>query len=202
MKNRKFWVLLWFLLIVSMSLSACGKTVGVTKNIDTTSVEESVSETEAEAAKEKVVFSTGKVQVTVPEGWLVVGANKSMDGYEDKAADVNSIYLCKGAKSAMEVFDFPGIQVNYYDPNNVMLGTTKDFYENAKDIEAMTLDNYTWSGFSAESVGAPLVLLLANPEEGDKDQFQVAVWLEMGGKKMAMEDADVLEIISSLQPTK
>lgn len=200
MNNRKQFIAVLLALLIVLTASACGKSEAPTKASEP-AVQETTT-TEAAPVEEKVVFSTGTVKVNVPQDWIVIGANETMDGYNDKEANINGIYLCKGAKSDMDVFDFPGIQVTYYGANTIMLGATKDFYENTKDVDPINLDNYEWSGFSAESMGAPLTILFANPDDGEGDQFQVAVWQEMGGKTIALDDADVLEIISSIQPAK
>jgi hypothetical protein len=150
---------------------------------------------------DSVTFTTGELSVDVPEGWSVRGANESMDGYVDESERLDLIYLVKSTDAEPDAFSNPGIQVTHYGADTVMVPVTESTYDNTADLDPITLDNYTWTGFTGESMGAPLVMLFANPDKGDEDQFQVAVWLEMGdGPAITLADDDVRAILSSIQP--
>lgn len=194
--------LLIFLLVVIVAITSCTKPTGEEQSQQQSSPEEPATEQTPQAI-EKVTFTTGEVTVTLPESWTATGANETMDGYIQEDASLSSIYLVKNMESEMDVFRNPGIQINYYNKDTQMRGVGKDFYENTADLDPLELDNYTWTGYTGESMGAPLAILFANYEKGEEDQFQVAVWFDMGGDdKITLEDDDVLEILSSIQPAK
>lgn len=190
--TKRLRILTALLVVVAAVSTACGG--------DSTSSEES-GRAESSQQIETVPFTTGEMSIEVPPGWSVRGANDSMDGYVDETARMDLIYLVKNGDGEVDVFANPGFQVTYYDESVSMMGADKSMYEDTADLDPIELDNYTWTGFTGENFGKPLAILFANPDQGDGDQFQVAVWLDMGdGQKITLEDEDVLTILSSIKP--
>lgn len=177
-------------LVVAIVLGACGSDP---------SPDSAPSEKPSEV--EVTSFTTGEVSLEVPSGWTVVGANESMDGYDDEDEPLHRVYVVKSGEGEPDAFSNPGIQVTYFDEDVSMVEVSKGMYENTRDLDPISLDNYTWTGFAGESLGKPLAILVANPGQDDADQFQTAVWLNMGdGQEITLDDEDVLAILSSIQP--
>ena len=198
--NRKYVGILILLLILVVTVSSCGNQTNAPSGGPP---DPGPEETPAPVEVEKITFTTGELTVVVPKDWTVAGANETMDGYVQEDAKLDTIYLVKNMETEMDVFSKPGIQINYYDENVVMVGACKDFYENTADLDPIELENYTWEGYTGESMGYPLAILFANKENGGEDQFQVAVWMEMSsGDKITLQDEDVLEILASIKPAK
>jgi len=143
------------------------------------------------------VYDAGNVSALVPKGWKVYPIVDVFDDY-DGEYDPNGLSINKGAKGAFDQLTTPGLQIKWYasgdGPNNEY---SKAFYDDVEDLAPMTIGSRTWKGFTAVSIGYPLALLWT--EEGDI--FQVTVWLENGGKKISLDDADVRAILESIQAT-
>lgn len=80
-----------------------------------------------------------------------------------------------------------------------MMTPMKELYEETADLEPITIGNYTWNGFTGESIGTPIAILWTG-EEG-AGQIQLTICLE-NGDKISLEDADVQAIIASITPSK
>ncbi len=153
--------------------------------------------------KTEVAFTTGEVEITLPDKWKVPGANETMDGYIDKEARTDMIQVVKNMKEELDIFDKPSIQINYYNKSTEMSKANKAYYKEAENIEPIQLANYTWNGYQADSLGPPLALLFANANKAEDDQFQVVICMNTGGKgaeSISVKDEDVLAIISSIKP--
>ena len=143
-------------------------------------------------------FDGGNVSALVPDGWMGFHGVDFFDEYEE-GYDPNVIQIAKGAKTEWDLFSTPYIMISYFGPDNPMMEPTKEFYEEAADIEPMTIGSYTWNGFTGKSIDTPIAILWTG-EEGS-DQIQLTICLE-NGDKISLEDADVQAIIASINISK
>lgn len=138
-------------------------------------------------------YDTGKFTVLVPDGWLAVPAKDMFNNY-DGDNDPTTVYICKGAKNEMDMLNTPYITLLYHE-DGVASTDMRDFYEDAKDIDAITTGDYTWEGYEAKSSGVPVVILNTKKP----NVFDVNLNVEMDGKKISVKDADVQAILASLK---
>ena len=143
------------------------------------------------------VFDAGEVSALVPEGWMAIPGSDLFDEYE---GDTNpfSFSIYKGAKSEWDMFSCPGLTISFY-PADEEFYSAKDWYDEVQDLDPITMDNYTWTGYTGKSLDTPITVLEA--KDGDND-FQVSLTTEMDNKTISLEDADVQAIIASIQPSK
>lgn len=141
-------------------------------------------------------FDGGNVSALVPDGWMAFHGTDVFGDYEE-GYDPNVIQICKGAKSELDMFSKPYMQINYYGADTTMMTPGKEWYDDTADLEPMNLGNYTWNGFTGVSMEYPIAILWT--EDGDA-QFQISIWLEMEDGKISLDDADVQAIIASIQP--
>ena len=80
-----------------------------------------------------------------------------------------------------------------------MMEPMKELYEDAADLEPVTIGDYTWNGFTGTSLDTPIAVLWTG-EQGS-GQILVTLCLE-NGDKISLEDADVQAIIASIQISK
>ena len=142
------------------------------------------------------VYDAGNVQVLVPGGWKAFGVSDIFG--EDGAMDPDAVQICKGGETELDLWSKPYIQINYYGADTDMMQPSKDFYDNAEDIDPMTIGSHTWNGFTCESLGAKIAILWA--EDGDH-QYQASVYLEAGDETISLTDADVQAILESVTPS-
>lgn len=199
MKLKKLHLYLLVLLLLAITISACGGATPTKADNEGTTTS-AIVETEAEEKKiEGKTFNAGKVKTLVPEGWTALGAAENMEGYVEEGRP-DYIYLVKGVGEDINPFQVPGIQITYYAKDTEMLEVSKDFYDDTADLDSIDLENYTWEGYTGKSMGAPLAVLYANSDKPEDDQYQIAVWYKMGdGEEISLDDPDVLAILSSIQ---
>jgi len=143
------------------------------------------------------VFDAGEVKALVPAGWKAFPVEDFWSD-EEGVMDPTVIRIIKGGESDMDLFTHPYIQINYYGPDTTLWEPDMEFYDNGVELEPLTTGSHTWQGFTAESIGTPIAMLWT--EEGDI-QYQVSVTLEGSAGKITLEDADVLAILESIEPT-
>ena len=180
---KKYFALLLVLTLALSLFSACGK-------------KEEAPKTEDPAEISGEVFDGGNVSALVPKGWMAFHGSDIFEEYEE-GYDPNCIQIAKDAESEWDLFSKPYIQIDYYGPDEELWEPSKDFYDDAADLEPVTLGAYTWSGFTGKSMDMPIAVLWA--VDGD-DEFQLTMWLETDEAKISLEDADVQAIIASIQP--
>ncbi len=151
-----------------------------------------------EAMDKGTVFDAGEVCVSVPDGW------KAFNVYDMFAEDPNTIKptdvrVIKGGESDADILTNPYVEIVYYGPSKDLVPPTKDFYDEATDIEPFTAGGYTWEGFTALSFDTPLALLWTS--DGDI-QYQANIWLEASDGKIELDDADLIAILASVKPSK
>ncbi len=169
MKKTYRIVALLFVLALLPLLSSCNKDSGEGKKAVETSEK-----------SQNAVYQTKLLSVEVPKGWKFV----------DKPDSADSAYIYK---SEVEGAQSPAVNITYCDPDTEML-SPRAMYQNTKDIDPVTIGDYTWEAFTAESVGYPItVLTMKKPH-----QLQVVLFTEVEGQKISLEDDDVQAIIRSI----
>ena len=142
-------------------------------------------------------FDGGNISALVPEGWMGFHGADYFGDYEE-GYDPNVINIVKDAESEFDMFTKPYLMINYYRPDTVFM-SSKDYYDDAKDIESMDIGNYSWTGFTIDNMGYPTAIL----ETTDGSiSIQVTVILENEGEKISLDDADVQAIIASITPAE
>ncbi|MDO4563442.1 MAG: membrane lipoprotein lipid attachment site-containing protein [Clostridia bacterium] len=142
-------------------------------------------------------FDGGNVSALVPEGWMAFHGTDYFNDYEE-GYDPSVINIVKDAKSELDMFTNPYVMINYYGPDSYFM-SSRDLYDDAKDIEPMEIGSYSWSGYAHEGYGYPTAVLEATD---GTISIQVTVILENGNKKISLDDAEVQAIIASITPAQ
>ena len=107
--------------------------------------------------------------------------------------------IYKGAKEEIDMWSTPSVQITYWkDSEEDILTSAKSAYDDTKDIDPVTIGDYTWKGFTGTNSDKP-VTYLYSVEAGP---FGVAVYTEVNGKTISLEDADFQAIMASLKVTQ
>ena len=177
-------------------LTACGEGNNNNGNNANANQETNADNNGADVTGE--TFDAGDVSCVVPSGWK---AFPSKDMFaKDDSNDPGIINVCKGAETETDMLTKPYIRINYYGPSTIMMEPSKDYYDNAADLDDMTIGDYTWHAFSCDSMGYKYYMLWTGADDGD--QFSVSVLYESTGGSIKLEDADVQAIIASIKPSK
>ena len=177
---KKLFALMLAILML-MSLAACG------------------GEEDGGKKAEPTEYNAGNVKVMVPGGWKALQVN-NIFAEDPSSADPDKINVVKGGKTDADLFTCPYIQISHTDPSTTMVPPTKDFYDNAEDLEPITAGGMTWTGFKAESLGTKIAILWATDADGH--QFQLSCFVEATKGSIKVTDADFLEILGSVQAVK
>lgn len=186
---KKITALLLALILSTSAFAACGgdeKPAG--SNGDTS------AETSDPAAQDST-YDVGEFTVTVPGGWLAVPV-KDMFGADPNANKTDKVILYKDAKSEMDAYGKPSIEIVFYDATEGVM-PSKTLYENVVDLEAFTAGEHNWTGFTAES-GMGKKLLLLWEDAGDLE-YQVVIWPE-DDADVTLENEAIKKIIGSIKP--
>ena len=144
-------------------------------------------------------YDAGNVSALVPKGWKAypsIDPFKVGSGEDDK--DPNGVSIHKGAKSDFDIMSTPGVKITYF-PDTVDIGIdmAKGFYDDVKDLDKpLTVGDKTWKGFYAKTGDYPILVLYIDDQP---QKYQLLLWLENSGKKISIEDAEVLAIIGSIK---
>ncbi len=143
------------------------------------------------------LYDTGIISVRVPEGWQGYHGADFFNEYDEKG-NPNTIHVGKGAKEELELFSSPRIDINFKDTlfSTFELDIMKKAYDNVEDIDPITLDNFTWSGYKASSMDYPYIFLFA---DDGVNALHVAILLKNNDKSIAIDDQDVLYILESIK---
>lgn len=141
------------------------------------------------------VYDTGIFKTLIPEGWKAFPVS-DMFSEEENATDPEKLQIIKGGETEWDLFSKPYVAINIF-PNNSLLTPSKDWYDNAADLEPLAIGGYTWNGFTAESAGVPMAMLWTEDAKGN--DIQVTVMLKTTDGEVTLEDADVRAIIESIQ---
>jgi len=135
--------------------------------------------------------------VQIPEGWEVSPFYHM--GTED--VDLKTVAVHKGTALEFQVMLCPTLQIQYYPESKHYVAQSKSNYQQAEDIEPLTLGKNTWNGFSCMTskyggeYNIPLYWFMTDM---DGNKFAIAYWPELGEEKTSLNDADVKAIISSI----
>lgn len=165
-------------MILSIGLVACGGSGGSGGSVKGTT------------------FDNTLFEVFVPDGWKAFHGVDIFDDYEE-GYDPHVVNIGKGVKDESEIFSKPMVNISYSGEDFPLMIPTKDIYDEGKDIKDIETGEYTWKGFTAESLGYPIAVLYT---EFDDKEIVVNITLENGDSKISLEDADVLAILEGINP--
>lgn len=183
--------LLVLLLVFAMLLSlvACGEENKSEKK------ESDQASTESQPTEPKgTTYDTGEFQVFIPDGWYAIPCT-DVWAEEADVLDPTALHICKGGDNDFDIFTKPYIRIDHYDENTMMGKPDKEWYDDGVDLEPFTTGEHTWTGFSATTLGYPIVVLWA--QEGG-DEYQIAIYTDQEDGKISIDDADVQEILASI----
>ena len=134
-------------------------------------------------------FENGILRVLVPSGW------KLFYGIDSEGnASPRNLHIFKGAQTELDVFSKAGITVFYHGKDEIYI-STKDFYENVRDLEPFECGGHLWNGYTCTSFGYPYTMLEA---KDDGCVFQVMILMKNGEYEISLNDEDVRSIIESI----
>ena len=141
-------------------------------------------------------YDTGMFSMLVPDGWFGIATSDLFDEY-DGDYDPTQYSAYKDAKKELDAFSKPGVVVKYYPPSTTKW-SPKDWYDDSKDIDPVTIGGRTWTRFTCTSLDYPLCVWETG--EAGEDQFQVTVYLDNGDSKVKLteDDVEVQAIVASL----
>ncbi|MBQ9833148.1 MAG: hypothetical protein IJO48_05380 [Clostridia bacterium] len=145
------------------------------------------------------VFDAGNVSAMVPKGWKAFPVSDIFSDVEG-ATNPDQVQIVKGGETEFDTLTKPYIHVTYYGPNSSLLTPDKEWYDEATDIEPLTLGGREWKGFTGKSFDLPITVIWTEEDANDQ-QYQVNIFLETSSGKISLEDADVQAIIASITAT-
>jgi len=143
------------------------------------------------------LFDAGNVTALVPEGWMAFPESDLFSDDPD-AVDPDVITICKDAESDFDLFSNPYVRIDYYGPDRDLWEPSKEWYDDAKDLDPTVIGPYTWNGFQGTSFGTPTIILWTVDGE---NEYQISIICEASNGKISLEDADVQAIIASVMPS-
>ncbi len=140
--------------------------------------------------------SAGTVSALCPDGWTSIGA-PDMTSSDSSATADNEIRFVKGGSSEEDILTNAYIDIIYYaEGSEIMEIDPTEWYDNVEEIEEFTTGNYTWAGYSAQSLGVPFVYMRC---ETDGNTLEVYLYTREGSENSAsITDEDVLSILESI----
>ncbi len=140
-------------------------------------------------------YEVGEFSLLLPDGWLEIPfINVSS---EDKEILTDSISVYKNAPDENSIFSYPGITVTINSAESPPTDA-KSMYDDAEDIEPITIGDLQWTGFESDNSGYPIIQMYA--EDGDYI-FTVIVATERAQGSISLSDSDVVAVISSITAT-
>ena len=154
----------------------------------------------SDGSKGGTTHNTGAFSVQYPKGWEV------STFYMGGEVEPNTLAVHKGSQMDHRLMAIPSMQINFTpsgETDEDAERTAKYSYKELKEMQPVQIGKNTWKGYTgmAASMGGgynlPVTFLWTYV--GDA-QIKVAIWTEMGGKKITLNDADVKSIIASITP--
>ena len=103
-------------------------------------------------------FENGILRVLVPSGW------KLFYGIDSEGnASPRNLHIFKGAQTELDVFSKAGITVFYHGKDEIYI-STRDFYENVRDLEPFECGGHLWNGYTCTGFGYPYTMLEAKDD--------------------------------------
>ena len=192
MKTNNTAILITVIILCISVLASCNN--GSTSSNNTNNNNSTSSNNDNIKSESSETFDTGKISITVPDGWKAFGSSST-----DKDSQ-NSINVFKGAKSEFDMFSKPGIYIYYYGPDTEYLNGSGSFYDDYTEQAPITIGNRTWNYHTYSSIGYPYAELIW--QDADKGlTLQLNVLLENKPYKISLDDEDVKAIVESLKIT-
>lgn len=193
MKQRLTLLMALLLIFCLVACSGKGEQDPSSKEVKAQS---STADAPATQEKEAELFDAGNVTVPVPEGWKAFSQFDIMSD-DPNAVDPDIAQICKGGVTQTDIFSKPYIQINYYGPGSVTTDfeLLKEFYETFEMLDPMQIGPYTWEGFSTTDYGSLNIILYT--QDGEY-QYQASIWCGEGSNTIAVEDADVQQILAGV----
>ncbi len=138
----------------------------------------------------------GVVSALCPDGWMSVSVLDADASQPDTYAD-NQLCFIKGGSSKNDYQTNAYIDIVYYDADQeIMQIEPKEWYDDVETLSSFTTGSYTWSGYSAKSLGVPFVYVYAKD-----DTYTIEAWLyprSDSENSASITDTDVLAILQSI----
>ncbi len=147
-------------------------------------------------AKAEIKGETKEVEISpswFPEGWMDTIWNCPVSPSPIRHRSI------RGAKEEIDMWSTPSVQITYWkDGEEDILTSAKSAYDDTKDIDPVTIGDYTWKGFTGSFSDKPVTFLYTD----EVGPFSLAVFTDVDGKTISLEDADFQAIVNSLKVTQ
>ena len=182
-------------LLMALSMVVCFAACGGNENNEQKNDGPNAGNKEPAAEITGETYDAGNVSVLVPDGWKAFPVS-DMWSDEENATDPDQVNVVKGGETDFDLLTKPYIQIVHYEPGG-MVTPSKEYYENAADVESITAGDLTWEGFSGEGLlGDTLIVMWTTNADGH--QFQLNIFNKTDAAEFALTDADVLAILGSI----
>ena len=182
-------------LLLALSMVLCFAACGGNENNEQKNDGQNAGNKEPAAEFTGETYDAGNVSVLVPDGWKAFPVS-DMWSDEESATDPDQVNVVKGGETDFDLLTKPYIQIVHYEPGG-MVTPSKEYYENAADVESITAGGLTWEGFSGEGLlGDTLIVMWTTNADGH--QFQLNIFNKTDAAEFALTDADVLAILGSI----
>ena len=182
-------------LLLALSMVVCFAACGGNENNEQKNDGPNAGNKEPAAEITGETYDAGNVSVLVPDGWKAFPVS-DMWSDEENATDPDQVNVVKGGETDFDLLTKPYIQIVHYEPGG-MVTPSKEYYENAADVESITAGGLTWEGFSGEGLlGDTLIVMWTTNADGH--QFQLNIFNKTDAAEFALTDADVLAILGSI----
>ena len=182
-------------LLLALSMVVCFAACGGNENNEQKNDGQNAGNKEPAAEITGETYDAGNVSVLVPDGWKAFPVS-DMWSDEENATDPDQVNVVKGGETDFDLLTKPYIQIVHYEPGS-MITPSKEYYENAADVESITAGGLTWEGFSGEGLlGDTLIVMWTTNADGH--QFQLNIFNKTDAAEFALTDADVLAILGSI----
>ena len=182
-------------LLLALSMVVCFAACGGNENNEQKNDGGNAENKEPVAEITGETYDAGNVSVLVPDGWKAFAVS-DMWSDDANATDPDQVNVVKGGETDFDLLTKPYIQIVHYEPGG-MITPSKEYYENAADVESITAGGLTWEGFSGEGLlGDTLIVMWTTNADGH--QFQLNIFNKTDAAEFALTDADVLAILGSI----
>lgn len=139
----------------------------------------------------------GRFSVLCPNGWNVMQTADEESSSSQATADENETKLIKGGSTEEDLLYKPYINVIVYTADQgVMQIDPDEWYDNVTRLDDFTTGDYTWSGYSATSLGISFVYVST---EYESNTIEAYLYTREGDEaSAAITDVDVLAILQSI----
>ena len=139
---------------------------------------------------------TEEVSALCPAGWTNIDV-QDMDAAEPGTLATNEFRFVKNGTTEDDLLTNPYINIVFHTAGSEIMQTDpNEWYDNVAELENFTTGEYTWSGYSAQSLGVPFIYVSTQAES-----CTIEVWLYtcQGSENAAsITDSDVLAVLQSI----